>query len=88
MKAPAAKPVKKATGTKAAPPGGLDSLVNKHLAALRNAEKALALIDHKSGSEYLKKMFSSAGQRRVAFGAEVFRNERSDLGCRRPQAGQ
>ena len=48
----------------------------------------LALIDHKSGSEYLKKMFSSAGQRRVAFGAEVFRNERSDLGCRRPQAGQ
>jgi hypothetical protein len=42
VKAPAAKPVKKATGTKAAPPGDLDSLVNKHLAALRTAEKALA----------------------------------------------
>ncbi|MBV9490463.1 MAG: hypothetical protein JO069_12180, partial [Verrucomicrobia bacterium] len=42
VKAPAAKPVKKATGTKAAPSGNLDALVNKHLAALRNAEKALA----------------------------------------------
>ena len=41
-KAPAAKPVKKAVDTKAAPPGELDSLVNKHLAALRNAEKTLA----------------------------------------------
>ena len=41
-KAPAAKPVKKATGTKAALPGELDSLVNKHLAALRTAEKTLA----------------------------------------------
>ena len=41
-KAPAAKPAKKATGTKAAPAGDLDALVNKHLAALRNAEKALA----------------------------------------------
>ena len=37
-----AKPVKKATGTKAAPPGDLDALVNKHLAALRTAEKTLA----------------------------------------------
>jgi hypothetical protein len=42
VKAPAAKPVKKAPGTKAAPPGGLDALVNKHLAALRTAEKTLA----------------------------------------------
>jgi hypothetical protein len=41
-KAPSAKPVKKATGTKAAPPGDLDTLVNKHLAALRTAEKTLA----------------------------------------------
>ena len=42
VKAPAAKPSKKATSTKAAPPGDLDSLVDKHLTALRNAEKALA----------------------------------------------
>ena len=42
VKAPAAKPIKKATSTKAAPPGDLDSLVDKHLTALRNAEKALA----------------------------------------------
>jgi hypothetical protein len=41
-KAPAAKPAKKVTGTKAAPAGDLEALVNKHLAALRNAEKALA----------------------------------------------
>ena len=41
VKAPA-KPVKKAAGTKVAPSGDLDALVNKHLAALRNAEKALA----------------------------------------------
>ena len=41
-KAPAAKPVKKAGGTKAAPSGDLDALVNKHLAALRTAEKTLA----------------------------------------------
>ena len=42
VKAPAAKPVKKAGGTEAAPPGNLDALVNKYLAAFRNAEKALA----------------------------------------------
>ena len=42
VKAPAAKPVKKAPGTKAAPAGDLDALVNKHLAALRTAEKTLA----------------------------------------------
>ena len=43
VQAPAAtKPVKKASGTQAAPPGGLDALVNKHLAALRTAEKTLA----------------------------------------------
>ena len=42
VKAPAAKPVKKATGTQAAPPGNLDALVNKYLAAFRNAEKTLA----------------------------------------------
>ena len=41
-KAPAAKPVKKASGTQAAPSGDLDALVNKHLAALRTAEKTLA----------------------------------------------
>ena len=41
-KTPAAKPVKKATGAKAAPSGDLDSLIDKHLAAFRNAEKALA----------------------------------------------
>ena len=41
-KAPAAKPAKKATGAKATPGGDLDALVNKHLAALRSAEKALA----------------------------------------------
>jgi hypothetical protein len=42
VKAPAAQPVKKAPGPKAAPPGDLDALVNKHLAALRTAEKTLA----------------------------------------------
>jgi hypothetical protein len=41
-KAPAAKPVKKAGGTQAAPPGNLDALVNKYLAAFRNAEQTLA----------------------------------------------
>jgi hypothetical protein len=41
-KAPAAQPVKKATGRQAAPLGDLDSLVNKYLAAFRNAEKTLA----------------------------------------------
>jgi hypothetical protein len=41
VKAPA-KPAKKATGTKPAPPGDLDALVNKHLAALRTAEQMLA----------------------------------------------
>ena len=42
-KAPAAtKPVKKAGATQAAPPGNLDALVNKYLAAFRNAEKTLA----------------------------------------------
>ena len=41
VKAPA-KPGKKASGKQAAPSGDLDALVNKHLAALRNAEKALA----------------------------------------------
>jgi hypothetical protein len=41
VKAPA-KPVKKATDPKAAPPDELDSLVNKHLVALRNAEQTLA----------------------------------------------
>jgi hypothetical protein len=42
VKAPAAtKPVKKASATQAAP-GNLDALVNKHLAAFRNAEKTLA----------------------------------------------
>jgi hypothetical protein len=41
-KAPTAKPVKKATGTKAAPSGDLDSLIKKHLAAFRNADKTLA----------------------------------------------
>ena len=41
-KAPAAKPVKKAGGTQASPPGNLDALVNKYLAAFRNAEKTLA----------------------------------------------
>ena len=42
MKAPAAKPVKKATSAKAGPSGDLDALVNKYLAAFRNAEKTLA----------------------------------------------
>ena len=43
VKAPAGtKAVKKAGGTQAAPSGGLDALVNKHLAALRTAEKTLA----------------------------------------------
>jgi hypothetical protein len=42
VKTPAAKPVKKATGRQAAPSGDLDSLVNKHLTALRNAERTLA----------------------------------------------
>jgi hypothetical protein len=37
-----AKPVKKASGTPTATPGNLDALVNKHLAALRNAEQTLA----------------------------------------------
>jgi hypothetical protein len=41
-KAPAAKPVKKAGATQAAPPGDLDALVNKYLAAFRNAEQTLA----------------------------------------------
>ena len=41
-KAPVAKPVKKAAGTKVAPSGDLDALVNKHLAALRTAEQTLA----------------------------------------------
>jgi hypothetical protein len=41
-KAPAAKPVKKAGGTPAAPSGNLDALVNKYLAAFRNAEQTLA----------------------------------------------
>jgi hypothetical protein len=41
-KAPAAQPVKKATGRQAAPLGDLDSLVNKYLAAFRNADKTLA----------------------------------------------
>jgi hypothetical protein len=41
-KAPTAKPVKKATGTQTPPPGGLEALVHKHLAALRTAEKTLA----------------------------------------------
>jgi hypothetical protein len=38
VKAPAAKPVK----TPAVTPGNLDPLVNKHLAAFRNAEQTLA----------------------------------------------
>ena len=42
MKAPAAKPVKKASATQATPPGNLDALVNKYLAAFRNAEQTLA----------------------------------------------
>ena len=42
VKAPAAKPVKKATGPQAAPSGGLEGLVNQHLVALRTAEQALA----------------------------------------------
>src|SRR5690242_4883967 len=42
VKPPAAKPVKKAGGAPAAPPGDLDALVNKYLAAFRNAEKTLA----------------------------------------------
>jgi hypothetical protein len=42
VKAPTAKPVKKVSGTQAAPPGNLDALVNKYLAAFRNAEKTLA----------------------------------------------
>jgi hypothetical protein len=42
VKAPAAKPVKKAGGAQAASPGNLDALINKHLAAFRNAEKTLA----------------------------------------------
>jgi hypothetical protein len=41
-KAPAAKSVKKAGGVQPAPSGDLDSLVNKYLAAFRNAEKTLA----------------------------------------------
>jgi hypothetical protein len=41
VKAPAAKPVKKAGATPAAPSGDLDALVNKYLAAFRNAEKTL-----------------------------------------------
>src|SRR5690348_16316468 len=41
-KKPAAKSVKKAGGTQAAPPGNLDALVNKYLAAFRNAEQTLA----------------------------------------------
>ena len=41
-KAPAAKPVKKAGGTQTALPGNRDALVNKCLAAFRNAEKTLA----------------------------------------------
>ena len=42
VKAPAAQAVKKASGPQAAPPGNLDALVNKYLAAFRNAEKTLA----------------------------------------------
>ena len=42
MKAPASKSVKKAGGTPAAPSGDLDALVNKYLAAFRNAEQRLA----------------------------------------------
>ena len=42
VKAPAAKSAKKATGTKAASAGDLDALVNRYLAAFRNAEKTLA----------------------------------------------
>jgi hypothetical protein len=42
VKAPATQPVKKATGTQAAPSGDLDALVNKYLAAFRNAEQTLA----------------------------------------------
>src|SRR5205823_13090475 len=38
----AAKPVKKTSGGQAAPSGNLDALVNKHLAAFRTADKALA----------------------------------------------
>ena len=41
VKAPA-KPVKKVTAGQAALSGDLDSLVNKHLAALRTAERTLA----------------------------------------------
>jgi hypothetical protein len=41
VKAPVAKPVKKAGGAQTVPPGDLDALVNKHLAAFRNAEKTL-----------------------------------------------
>jgi hypothetical protein len=41
-KAPATKPLKKATGTQTASPGNLDALVNKYLAAFRNAAKTLA----------------------------------------------
>jgi hypothetical protein len=41
-KTPAAKPVKKAGGTQPAAPANLDALVNKYLAAFRNAEKTLA----------------------------------------------
>ena len=41
-KAPAAKPVKKAGGAQTAPPGNLDALVNRYLAAFRNAEQTLA----------------------------------------------
>jgi hypothetical protein len=39
---PAAKPVKKASGTQAEASGNLDVLVNKHLATFRNADKTLA----------------------------------------------
>jgi hypothetical protein len=42
VKAPAAKPVKKVSGTQGAAPGNLDALVNKHLATFRNADKTLA----------------------------------------------
>jgi hypothetical protein len=42
VKAPAAKPVKKNGGGQTASPGNLDALVNKYLAAFRNAEKTLA----------------------------------------------
>ena len=41
VKAPTARPVKKASGPQATPPGNLDALVNKYLAAFRNAEKTL-----------------------------------------------